>query len=129
MSFRELGVIDDQTRATYATGISGDGRVVVGYANYGEGGYHAQAFLWTAERGMVGLGFLPGGSADSEARGVSGDGSVVVGTAGFAPDHQAFLRTPAVGPVETASRRRCCGGLGESLICATPCDERDAASR
>ena len=104
MSFRGLGVIDDQTRATYVTGISGDGRVVVGYANYGEGGDHTQAFLWTAERGMVGLGFLPGGSADSEARGVSGDGSVVVGTAGFPPGHQAFLWTPAFGPVELGRR-------------------------
>src|SRR5262249_47086702 len=39
-----------------------------------------QAFRWTAETGMVGLGFLPGGTT-SNAIGVNADGKLVVGEA------------------------------------------------
>jgi hypothetical protein len=38
-----------------------------------------EAFRWTAESGMVGLGDLPDGQVLSNALGVSADGSVVVG--------------------------------------------------
>ena len=40
----------------------------------------AEAFRWTGQEGMVGLGDLPGGRFESNARGVSGDGRVIVGT-------------------------------------------------
>ena len=55
----------------FAKGVSADGRVSVG----SDGG---QAVRWTAEDGMVGLGYLLGGSY-SEASDVSADGRVVVG--------------------------------------------------
>jgi probable HAF family extracellular repeat protein len=49
--------------------VSADGSVVVGYSNSASG---LEAFCWTPETGMVGLGF---GMANS----VSADGSVIVG--------------------------------------------------
>jgi probable HAF family extracellular repeat protein len=58
-----------------ANAVSGDGSVVVG-GSKSTSGY--QAFRWTADGGMVGLGKLPS-STTSEATAVSGDGSVVVG--------------------------------------------------
>ncbi|QEG36818.1 PEP-CTERM sorting domain-containing protein [Bythopirellula goksoeyrii] len=59
-----------------ATGVSGDGSVVVGQSNSGAGG---QAFRWTTEDGLVPLGDLPGGRFGSRATAVSLDGQVVVG--------------------------------------------------
>ena len=60
-------------------GISGDGKVVVGTSKSQPGDhYNLEAFRWTAETGMVGLGYLPGGRY-TYATGVSGDGRVVIG--------------------------------------------------
>ena len=59
--------------------VSEDGRMVVGLGAgefCGDGG---EAFLWTPETGMVGLGVLPAGRLVSQAHGISGDGSVIVG--------------------------------------------------
>jgi probable HAF family extracellular repeat protein len=50
--------------------------VVVGKAGSDLG---AEAFRWTKETGMVGLGELPGGRFLSEATDVSADGTVIVG--------------------------------------------------
>ena len=58
---------------SHATSISMDGTCIAGQAN-------GQAFRWTDQDGMVGLGFLPGGTS-SQALGISADGSVIVGTA------------------------------------------------
>jgi probable HAF family extracellular repeat protein len=49
--------------------VSADGSVVVGYGNSDSG---FQAFRWTEDAGMVGLGDLPGGPFGSTALGVSG---------------------------------------------------------
>ena len=59
-----------------ANAVSADGLVVVGWSTSVEGG---QAFRWTQDEGMEGLGDLPGGAFGSEAYAVSADGSVVVG--------------------------------------------------
>ena len=40
-----------------------------------------EAFRWTSDGGMVGLGDLPGGEFTSYATGVSGDGIAVLGLA------------------------------------------------
>jgi len=62
-----------------ATGVSADGNVVVGYATPYQGCcIRTEAFRWTRTGGMVGLGFLPGGSY-SGANAVNADGAVVVG--------------------------------------------------
>jgi probable HAF family extracellular repeat protein len=58
-----------------ATGVSANGRVVVGFA--GTPGKD-EAFRWTKAGGMVGLGYLPGGTF-TVAEAVSGNGRVVVG--------------------------------------------------
>lgn len=80
VTFTPLGNLpgDDGSRAN---GISGDGSVVVGRSdhldlddpNIGE------AYRWTRDGGMVGLGYLPDFAENSHATDVSGDGSVVVG--------------------------------------------------
>ena len=59
-----------------AKGVSADGSVVVGTSTSSSG---SEAFRWTANGGMIGLGDLAGGAFDSHATGVSADGSVVVG--------------------------------------------------
>jgi len=62
--------------SSYATGISEDGSVVVGY---NQGNFTPGAFRWTAAGGVDYIGALGGGS--SWAYGVSGDGNIVVGLA------------------------------------------------
>ncbi len=62
--------------ATY--GVSGDGRVLVGFVMHNNGS-DTQAFRWTPDDGMTGLGYLNGAFQESEAWGVSRDGRVIVG--------------------------------------------------
>ena len=65
-----------------ATGVSSDGLVVVGRSGLNltpaSPIFTTQAFRWTQSGGMVGLGFLPGGS-ESIAYATNSTGSVVVG--------------------------------------------------
>jgi probable HAF family extracellular repeat protein len=79
-----------------ATGVSGDGSVVVGRSNSASG---FEAFRWTQTGGMVGLGDLPGGEFYSGATGVSSDGSVVVGNGISASGGEAFRWTQSGGMV------------------------------
>lgn len=62
-----------------ATDVAADGSVVVGYT-----GLAVEAFRWTEETGIIGLG-IPSGWIESVARGVSADGSVVVGAGTHRP--------------------------------------------
>lgn len=83
--------------STQAYGISSDGSTVVGVAN-GTGG--DEAFRWTSEDGLHGLGYLPGATGKSVAFGSSGDGSVVVGYGYSALGvEEAFVWSPASGMV------------------------------
>ncbi len=76
-----LGVISGTFMASAAFGISGDGSTVVGWARSITSGVNDfEAFRWTEEDGMVGLGLLDGGTF-SQANGVSEDGSVITGVA------------------------------------------------
>jgi uncharacterized membrane protein len=123
IEFERLGVLPGKT-ASGASGVSNDGRVVVGTSdgtafrwtaetgmvrlgdinNYlvavsGDGNVivgtaNDQAFRWTQETGMVSLGKLPGASG-SGAVSISGDGTVVVGTSGAG----AFRWTQETGMV------------------------------
>ncbi len=77
--FIGLGTLDpDGFGPTIAYGISADGNVVVGETVSPTG---FEAFRWTLEGGIVGLGTFPnpGGFPASLARGCSDDGSVIVG--------------------------------------------------
>lgn len=86
------------TRVSYATGVSADGRTVVGYGGTGclascvTTLEPTRAFVWTAETGLREFeGFL--GAATTRALGVSGDGRVVVGESGA----RAFAWTQSGG--------------------------------
>jgi probable HAF family extracellular repeat protein len=78
-SFRGLGFLDsdNQYRSSEANGVSADGSVVVGRSSNSNG---SEAFRWTQETGMVGLGFLDSNDQYSDAQGVSADGSILVGS-------------------------------------------------
>jgi probable HAF family extracellular repeat protein len=87
---------------SWATGVSGDGSVVVGVGNYDLD--TAEAFRWTLAKGMVGLGWLPGGPGYSVANAVSADGSTVVGSAASVlSGFEAFRWTAASGMVGLGS--------------------------
>lgn len=60
-----------------AHAVSADGSVVVGYSSSGNGGF--EAFRWTLQDGLQGLGDFPGGLRDSRAWDLSADGEVIVG--------------------------------------------------
>lgn len=92
--------------ASYASGVSANGSVVVGVSTSANGtealGWQ-EAFLWTQGTGMVGLGDLPGGSFWSNAQNVSADGSVVVGQSFGAYGYEAFRWTQETGMVGLGS--------------------------
>ena len=70
-----------------AWGLSEDGSTVSGYS-YGSS---PEAFRWTSEGGMVGLGDLSGGDFFSVAIDTSADGSAIVGYSKGASGFEAFL--------------------------------------
>jgi probable HAF family extracellular repeat protein len=74
-----LGDIPGGQFWSFATAVTNDGTVIVG-SSWGENG--TEAFRWTEETGMVGLGMGPfhfGAGPFSDAYAVSDDGSIVVG--------------------------------------------------
>jgi probable HAF family extracellular repeat protein len=73
--FQGLGQLGGGIQS-YAEGVSGDGKVVVGFAVDSAGVDHA--FRWTAATGMQDLGNL--GALGAEAYAANSDGSVIVGT-------------------------------------------------
>ena len=76
-SFQGLGDLAGGAFNSSASGVSDDGRVVVGTGATADGN---QAFRWTAATGLVNLGQL-GGRTQSQANAVSGDGRTFVGSA------------------------------------------------
>lgn len=96
-----LGDLAGGQFASVAKATSADGSVVVGWGTSGafsSPGNGRQAIRWTSSEGMVGLGFLPEGSAGGEARAVSGDGQIIVGkTINLSNAEEAFVWTKAAG--------------------------------
>jgi probable HAF family extracellular repeat protein len=88
-----LGELPGGSFSSAPTGISADGSVIVGGSSSASG---QQAFRWTSDGGMVGLGNLSGGSW-SQAHGVSADGSVIVGYDTTKAGDKAFRWTAAGG--------------------------------
>jgi probable HAF family extracellular repeat protein len=91
--------------SSVAFGVSSDGEVVVGSGS-SEVDVGAprpmsrnEAFRWTSEQGMVGLGDLGGGSFESVARGASADGSVIVGYSASPTGLEAFRWAETTGMV------------------------------
>ncbi len=90
----------EQANFGEAWGLSADGSTIVGYNAYGFGANGYEAFRWTEDTGIVGLGTLDG-SKSSAAYGVSSDGSTVVGGVDD-PQHsrqEAFRWTEATGMI------------------------------
>jgi uncharacterized membrane protein len=87
-------------RFSYATGVSGDGSVVVGGSGHFNSGpeFRSQAFRWTGGK-MDGLGYI-GNDTYSYALGISRDGNVIVGSSVSSPmgsDPKAFRWTRSSG--------------------------------
>ena len=95
-TFTALGDLPGGGNLSNAFAVSADGSVVVGYGSSADG---IEAFIWTAETGMVGLGDLPGGPFGSEAWGISDDGTVVAGPGWSAEGPEAFRWTAEDGMV------------------------------
>jgi probable HAF family extracellular repeat protein len=115
-SFQGLGTLPGHV-SSFAFGISGDGRVVVG-TSFDDSGV-GQAFRWTAATGMVGLGALPPDFPSSEAHAANADGSIVVGHAAFFDVRLAFRWTEATGlqaltPVTASPRAETAAGISPS---------------
>jgi len=79
-----------------AQGVSGDGSIVVG-SGYTDALW--QAFRWTEESGMVGLGALPSSSPISWAYAISADGTTIVGQSSSFIGGQAYRWTESNGMV------------------------------
>lgn len=97
-SFQGLGDLPGDRFESSAAGVSADGLVVVGWSRSALG---REAFRWTADGGMVGLGYLPkaGRFQETWATRVSADGSVVVGVGSILEEWEAFRWTAESGMV------------------------------
>jgi len=82
---------------TFATGVSGDGLVVVGEAD--DASFNAHAVYWTDSTGPIDLGLLAGG-AWAYAAATNSDGSVIVGGADASGVQHAFIWTAGGGMVD-----------------------------
>lgn len=95
-----LGDLPGGAFQSLAFDISFDGGTIVGYSHSNVGGSVEgpinEAFRWTQNQGMVGLGLAPGGIS-SQAYGVSGSGSVIVGSTARGSGSQALRWTTETG--------------------------------
>ena len=98
VSFQGLGDLPGGINNCDAVVVSRDGSTVGGYSYSAAG---QEAFRWTRQTGMVGLGDLSGSPPGSYVEGCSGDGSVMVGWVGdgSSPGTQAFLWTAQSGMI------------------------------
>lgn len=71
---------------SWATDVSADGSVIVGESRVENG---TEAFRWTKDGGMTGLGYLSGGDG-SGARSISADGTTIVGYSRVSGGYEAF---------------------------------------
>jgi probable HAF family extracellular repeat protein len=85
-----LGDLPGGVFLSQATGVSGDGSIVVGVGDGEITSDTGQAFRWTSGTGMAGLGDLAGGAFNSRARAISNNGQVIVGRGASASGMEAF---------------------------------------
>jgi probable HAF family extracellular repeat protein len=87
---------NDAGRHSYVNSVSADGAVAVGFSDSLSS--NKQAFRWTQQSGMIGLGYLEtDANRGSEALAASCDGSVIVGFASSPLGFQAFRWTQQTG--------------------------------
>ena len=77
-----------------ASGVSGNGQVVVGTSDSSAG---PQAFRWVTGSTPQALGFLPSYTQESDANATNADGTVIVGESMAADSSRAFIWTPQQG--------------------------------
>ncbi|MDX2131634.1 MAG: hypothetical protein SFY69_06255 [Planctomycetota bacterium] len=83
---------------TQTMGLSGDGEIVVGRATPFSSDAVGQAFRWTEETGLVGLGYTRPDHFYSEAAAISRDGNTIVGhSRGGSGQGEAFVWTESIG--------------------------------
>ncbi|MFN9976638.1 MAG: hypothetical protein ACK58T_42730 [Phycisphaerae bacterium] len=75
---QNLGLLPGGTLGL-ATGISGDGTIVVGWSNAPDGNSYGVRWVHPGGGGLVALPTLPGGFQGNSAYGISSDGSTIVG--------------------------------------------------
>jgi len=78
--------------------VSSDGSVIVGWSHK-DNALRGEAFRWTEESGMVGLGVLPSTGFKSFAKGVSADGSVIAGGGSSGSGNSAWIWKQETGLV------------------------------
>jgi uncharacterized membrane protein len=128
LAWGNAGIDDFHGPSSAATGVSSDGDVVVGNstsaASYSAnaydhvatftpipnppsdapdllaGVYNTEAFRWTGDSGMVGLGDLEGGDFGSVATGISGDGNIVIGSSAVEGGGAGFRWSEETGMVQ-----------------------------
>jgi probable HAF family extracellular repeat protein len=86
-SFQGLGFLPGGVNS-FATDVSGDGKVIVGWSGFENGS--VRAWRWTAATGLVDIGDLGGGAAEAHA--VSADGNTIVGRSWDASQQQTAFR-------------------------------------
>jgi probable HAF family extracellular repeat protein len=97
-SFMGLGYLPGCFSSS-ALSISADGSTVVGFSRFGSNYVDVEAFRWTRDGGMLGLGDFPGGDYGSVAFGTSGEGRFVVGYGISSLGPEAFLWSSDTGMV------------------------------
>lgn len=88
--FHRLGGLAMGRTFTFPYDVSGDGRVVVGLSAYSPDTLDFQAFRWTIEGGMTGLGFVSPSGYESIATAVSRDGAYIIGSSNAIPQRAEF---------------------------------------
>lgn len=87
--FVPLRDMEGSSRSSFARDISGEGTIVVGTMRTPIG-LQTEAFRWTKETGLVGLGDLGSGQVDSGAITISQDGTTIAGYATPEDEHVAI---------------------------------------
>ncbi len=99
-SFTGIGFLNEESRWSWAFGLSSDGSTVIGASRDGDGfNGPVQAMRWRQETGIEGIGRLSGNGKNSQAMGASSSGSVIVGAGNSDPGWQAFRWTESGGMV------------------------------
>jgi probable HAF family extracellular repeat protein len=97
--FQGLGDLPGGIYRSLSWGISGDGSVVTGSSRSTDPANGFEAFRWTRETGMSGLGFLQG-APTSSSRGISAYGKTIYG---FSLPAGGFYWTPGNGTASLGS--------------------------
>lgn len=94
-----LGFLSNVTPGSHgaAGDVSDDGSVIVGGSSNNDG--FVEAFRWTSQSGMTGIGDLSGGDFFSVATGIAAAGDVIVGTSRSELGSEAFVWTETNGMV------------------------------